>query len=189
MTSNVVQEQGLLRLLTRKEHVRDKEWTSGMVGTGRAFRQVYGYWEARLRYAPAPGLNNAFWTNPGKDTGDDPGFEIDFNEGHWPNTVNATLHQTGLASVSRAWRAPADLSRDFHIYACLWTEREIIYYWDGLEIARAPNTHAHHPGPVIFSTAVFPWAGSITDRLHNTSMDVDWVRVWRPSSATNKSSP
>ena len=181
MTENVVQEKGLLRLITRKEKVRDKEWTTGMVGTGKAFRQTYGYWEASMRYAPSPGLNNAFWTNPGKGPKGEPGYEIDVNEGHWPNTINASLHQQGLASLSKSWRAPLDLSKDFHTYACLWTEREIIYFWDGREINRKPNTNATHPGPVLFSTAVFPWAGSITDALHNTSMDVDWVRVWQRS--------
>jgi hypothetical protein len=179
MAGNVVQENGLLRLITRKEMVRDKEWTTGMIGTGKNFRQAYGYWEARMRYAPAPGLNNAFWTNPGKDPGGAPGWEIDVNEGHWPNTINASLHQDGLPSQSKAWRAPVDLSKDFHTYACLWTENEITYFWDGIEIDRKTNTHARRPGPVLFSTAVFPWAGSIGDALHLASMDVDWVRVWR----------
>jgi beta-glucanase (GH16 family) len=178
MTGNVVQENGLLRLITRKENVGGKEWTTGMIGTANNFRQAYGYWEARMRYASAPGLNNAFWTNPGRDPHGKPGWEIDINEGHWPNTINASLHQEGLPSQSKAWRAPMDLSSDFHTYGCLWTEKEVVYYWDGREIDRKPNTHAQRPGPVIFSTAVFPWAGSISDALHETSMDVDWVRVW-----------
>lgn len=183
MKDNVVQENGLLRLITRKENVAGKEWTTGMIGTAKHFRQAYGYWEARMRYAAAPGLNNAFWTNPGKDTDGKPGWEIDINEGHWPNTINASLHQVGLPSLSKAWRAPADLSEDFHTYGCLWNETEVIYYWDGQEIDRKPNTQARCAGPVIFSTAIFPWAGSITDALHGKSMDVDWVRVWKKKPA------
>lgn len=178
MTENVVQENGLLRLFTRREKVDRFEWTTGMVGTGKAFRQAYGYWEARMRYAPAPGLNNAFWINPGKGAPGEPGWEIDINEGHWPNTINASLHQDSLPSLSKAWRAPQDLGRDFHIYACLWTEKEVVYYWDGREIDRKPNTHARRPGPVLFSTAVIAWAGSAGAALADSSMDVDWVRVW-----------
>ena len=182
MSRNVVQANGLLRLTTRKEKTGDKEWTTGMIGTGKNFRQAYGYWEARMRYAAAPGLNNAFWTNPGKDPEGKAGWEIDVNEGHWPNTINASLHQDGLHSQSKSWRAPVDLSKDFHTYACLWNEKEVVYFWNGKEIDRKPNTHAQRPGPVIFSTAVFPWAGSITDALHETSMDVDWVRIWQRKS-------
>jgi hypothetical protein len=40
---------------------------------------------------------------------------------------------------------------------------------------------------VIFSTAIFPWAGSITDALHETSMDVDWVRVWKQDKSIKES--
>ncbi|MCU0791727.1 MAG: family 16 glycosylhydrolase [Opitutaceae bacterium] len=189
MTPNVVQQDGLLRLFTRREKVGDFEWTTGMVGTNKGFRQAYGYWEARMRYAPAPGLNNAFWINPGKGAAGEPGWEIDMNEGHWPNTLNASLHQDGLASLSKAWRAPMDLGRDFHIYACLWDEKEIVYYWDGREISRKPNTHAQRPGPVIFSTAVLAWAGTAGASLADSSMDVDWVRVWRRTDSVSEPRP
>lgn len=174
---NCVVENGLLRLVTRKESRGGKEWTSGFVATAN-FRQAYGYWEARYRYAAAPGLNNAFWTNPfpqDKATG----FEIDINEGHWPNTVNMSLHQAGHPSLSKAWRPRCDLGRGFHTYGVHWDENDITYYWDGREVDRKPNTMARLPGPVIFSTAVFRWAGPITDTLDGKSMDVDWVRIWR----------
>jgi hypothetical protein len=177
MRGNVVVEDGLLRLVTRREDVLGKQWTTGMLGTGGLFAQAYGYWEARMRYAGAPGLNNAFWTRP---PGKESDFEIDFNEGHWPNTVNISLHQDDLPSDQKAWRALVNLSRDFHVYGCLWTEKEVVFYWDGMEIGRKPNTKAHQPSPVIFSTAVIPWAGLAGDRLDGQSMDVDWVRVWAP---------
>lgn len=178
MRRNVVVEDGLLKLVTRREDVLGKQWTTAMLGTAGHFAQAYGYWEARMRYAGAPGLNNAFWTRP---PGKDSDFEIDFNEGHWPNAVNISLHQNGLPSDQKVWRAPVDLSREFHVYGCLWTADEIVFYWDGQEIGRKPNTKAHQPSPVIFSTAVIPWAGLAGDRLDGLSMDVDWVRVFAPA--------
>lgn len=174
---NCVVENGLFRLVTKKENRGGKAWSSGMAGT-KVFRQKYGYWEARYRYAGAPGLNNAFWTNPGPGKG----FEIDFNEGHWPNIVNMTLHQKS-GSLSKSWRAPQDLSRDFHTYAVWWNEQEVIYYWDGQEVERKANQGAHLESPVIFSTAVFTWAGPVTPALDGKSMDVDWVRVYRQESS------
>jgi beta-glucanase (GH16 family) len=176
---NVVVKDGVMRLLVRKEKRAGKEWTTAMLDTGKAFRQTYGYWEARYRYAQAPGLNNAFWLHSGKTALKNKGFEIDINEGHWPNTVNMSLHQEGLPSLSKGWRAPVDLGLGWHVYAVDWNEKEIIYYWDGREVDRKPNTNGHSDSAIIFSTAVFPWAGPITDRLDGTSMDVDWVRVWQ----------
>ncbi|MEI6644561.1 MAG: family 16 glycosylhydrolase [bacterium] len=172
---NCVVEKGLLKLVTRKEKRGGKEWTSAMISS-RQFQQKYGYWEARYRYAPAPGLNNAFWTISRKNG---ESFEIDFNEGHWPNVVNMSLHQSKTNSLSKSYRAEEDLSLDFHIYGCLWNEKEIIYFLDGQEIDRKPNTKAHWESPVLFSTAVFTWAGPVTDKLDGKSMDVEWVRVWR----------
>ena len=112
---NVVVTNGLLKLVTKKEQRGGKEWTSAMIST-RKFRQKYGYWESRYRYAPATGLNQAFWMNPGaKDK--TKGFEIDVNEGHYPTDVNATLHQSELPSKSKRFVADYDLGADFHLYA------------------------------------------------------------------------
>ena len=168
---------GLLRLVTRKENRGGKQWTSAFIWT-RTFRQKYGYWESRYRYAAATGLNQAFWMNPfPKDKSQ--GFEIDVNEGHFANEVNATLHQNGLESKSKRYLAKYDLAADFHIYAAEWNEQEVVYYFDGEVIHRVPNTKAHLNAPVIYSTAVLPWAGPINDTLDGKSMDVNSVRVYR----------
>lgn len=175
---NVAVTNGLLRLITRKEKRGGKEWTSAMLSTTK-FRQKYGYWESRYRYAAASGLNQAFWMNPGTKE-KDKSFEIDVNEGHYPTDINSSLHQSGLVSQSKRFVADYDLAADFHVYAVDWSEREVIYYFDGQEIYRVPNTKAHLEVPVIFATAVLPfWAGPVTDALDGKSMDVDWVRVYQ----------
>lgn len=182
---NVAVSNGLLRLITKKEKRGGKEWTSAMISTTK-FRQKYGYWESRYRYAAASGLNQAFWMNPGaKDK--TKGFEIDVNEGHYPTDINATLHQSELPSKSQRFVADYDLAADFHIYAVDWNEREVIFYFDGQEIHRVPNTKAHLDVPVIFATAVLPfWAGPVNDTLDGKSMDVDWVRVYRRKDSSEK---
>lgn len=181
---NVVATNGLLRLVTKRENRGGKEWTSAMIST-RKFRQKYGYWESRYRYAPATGLNQAFWMNPGaKDK--TKGFEIDVNEGHYPTDVNATLHQSELPSKSKRFVADYDLGADFHLYAAEWNEKEVIFYFDGQEIHRVPNTKARLDVPVIFATAVLPWAGPINDSLNGASMDVDWVRVYQKKAAAKE---
>jgi beta-glucanase (GH16 family) len=181
---NVAVSNGLLRLITKKEKRGGKEWTSAMISTTK-FRQKYGYWESRYRYAPATGLNQAFWMNPGaKDK--TKGFEIDVNEGHYPTDVNATLHQSELPSKSKRFVADYDLAADFHLYAAEWNEKEVIFYFDGQEIHRVPNTKANLDVPVIFATAVLPWAGPINESLNGASMDVDWVRVYQKKSTNEK---
>lgn len=166
---------GLLHLVTRKESKGGKQWTTAGIWTTN-FRQAYGYWEARYRYARTTGLNNAFWINT-RDYAHQQ-YEIDINEGHYPNEVNSTLHQTGLPDNSTRYLAPFNLADDFHVYACLWTKDVVIYYVDGKEIARKPNVKAQIPAPILFSTALISWAGAVSDAANGTSMDVDWVRVY-----------
>ena len=75
--------------------------------------------------------------------------------------------------------APWDLSQDFHVYAVAWSETELVYYFDGKQIAWKRNIAANDPLYPIFSTAVLNWAGKITDAADGCAMEVEWVRVFR----------
>jgi beta-glucanase (GH16 family) len=69
MDHNVVLEDGKLKLLTRREEVKDRKgrtfhFTQGLITTAKSFRQRYGYFEARVKLPveAGPGLWPAFWT-------------------------------------------------------------------------------------------------------------------------------
>ena len=90
---NVEVRDGVLRLVARKESRGGQDWTAGSVWTKRQFQ--YGYFEARYRYAPSTGTNNSFWlmTPPsGPHPAKGKRFEIDINEGHYPNEINTNIH-------------------------------------------------------------------------------------------------
>ena len=72
-----------------------------------------------------------------------------------------------------------DLSREFHVYGLEWTEKELVFFYDGKELRREPNAFCHGAAPVLLSSAVIKWAGAVTDKIDGTSMDVDWVHVYR----------
>lgn len=181
---NVVVENGLCRLLNKKEKRGGQEWTSGSMWTKRQFK--YGYFEARYRYGAATGLNNSFWimTRLPKDV---PGrFEIDINEGHWPDKVNMNLHNWSGThwAKSKQWKAAgADLSRDFHVYGLLWDEKELVWYFDGRELRREAHTICRGEAPVWLSSAIMKWAGEVGDKIDGTAMEVDYVRVYQRRAA------
>jgi hypothetical protein len=178
---NAVVSNGLLDMIVRQEHRGGADWTAANLWT-KNFSQEYGYWEARFRYAGATGLNNAFWMMHDLDPTKSDSFEIDVNEGHYPNEVNSTLHQNGMPDDSTLTLSTDDLSQYFHTYGCLWDQKQIIFYMDGKEIARKPNARSNGPVPVILSTAVISWAGvPHPGNLNGKSMDVDWVRVYTHS--------
>ena len=183
---NVAVEDGLLKLITKKETRAGQDWTTASVWVDpTVFSQKYGYWEARYRYAPVSGINNAWWMMTQSGNKQTPqSFEIDINEGHYQNVINMTYHtgldQNGEASSNSArYVSEFDLSQDFHTYGLEWTETELIYYFDGKEIERKTHVNSHLPVTPWLSTAVLNWAGTIGDEADGTSMDVDWVRVYR----------
>lgn len=88
---NAVVSDGVLHLINRKERRGGQDWTSGNIWTKKRFQ--YGYFECRYRYAEASGTNNSFWLmTQGPDPKHGKRFEIDINEGHYPNEVNTNIH-------------------------------------------------------------------------------------------------
>lgn len=188
---NAVVADGVLRLLAKKQTRAGQHWTAASMWTRCTFQ--YGYFECRYRYAAATGTNNSFWmmTRDGaeakakgiRDIRQVPGrFEIDINEGHVPDEINTNIHNwTGKhwAKSKRVRQEGLDLSKAFHVYGLAWSEKELVWYFDGREIRREPNTICRKPAPVWLSLAIMKWAGPVTDAIDGTSMDVDYVRVYR----------
>ncbi len=90
---NSVVEDGVLKLIGRKEKKGGQDWTSGNIWTKKLFK--YGYYECRYKYASAGGTNNSFWLMTQawqKLPKDKKRFEIDVNEGHYPDEINMNLH-------------------------------------------------------------------------------------------------
>jgi len=174
---NIEVGDGVLRLVARKESRGGQEWTAGHIWT-KDFSQTYGYWECRYKYAPATGLNQSWWVFLPNV------FEIDINEGHYPNRVNMSLHavKPTYTHDHKVYDHHEDLSEDFHIYAAEWNEKEIIYYLNGKEIGRFQSRNAQEKAKAYLSLAVAHFAGPVTDQTHNQAMEVDWVRIYESIS-------
>ncbi|BDD02285.1 glycoside hydrolase family 16 protein [Persicobacter psychrovividus] len=96
---NAVVGDGVLELEARKEKKAGQEWTAGNIWTKKKFK--YGYFECRYKYAGAGATNNSFWLmtkGPAPKKGER--FEIDINEGHFPNSVNTNIHNWGKKHTS-----------------------------------------------------------------------------------------
>lgn len=91
---NAIVKDGILELIIKKENRHPKtEWTAGNIWTKKTY--TYGYFEARYKYAAGATTNNAFWIMPAPETHIPEGgikYEIDINEGHYPNELALDLH-------------------------------------------------------------------------------------------------
>ncbi len=96
---NAVVKDGVLELQARKENKGGQEWTAGNIWTKEWFK--YGYFECRYKYAAAGATNNSFWLmTRGAAPEEGEKFEIDINEGHFPNEVNTNIHNWGEVHTS-----------------------------------------------------------------------------------------
>jgi len=178
---NAVVSDGVLKLNAKKENRGGQEWTAASLWTKRKFK--YGYFECRYKYAKAKGTNNSFWLMTRDLPDDAPGmFEIDINEGHYPNKVNMNIHNKSGKHWAKSKHITIDganLADEFHTYGFEWNKDELIWYFDGKEIRREENTICHREAPVWLSLAIMDWAGPVTDAVDGTSMKVDYVRVFQ----------
>ena len=177
---NLVIKNGICHFVAReKERIKGFPWTTACMKS-KTFHQEFGYFEARMRYGAASGLNNAFWLDA--VTPIPVHYEIDINEGHYPSQVNMTVHNWTAGNITRQAKlvVPGKLSEAFHIYGLLWTPDQLVWFMDGKEIHSESATDVRGQMRVLLSTAVLPWAGAVVgSELDGTSMDVDWVHIYR----------
>ncbi len=186
---NAKVSDGTLKLINRKENRGGQEWTSGNIWTREQFQ--YGYFECRYKYASAEGTNNSFWLMmKGIQPTEGKFFELDINEGHYPNSVNTNIHNwSDVTEVKGKKTHPSasigfhftnfDFAKEYHTYGLDWSKEELIFYFDGKEIRREKNQFCYSPAPVWLSLAIIPWAGEITDAIDGTKMEVDYVRIYK----------
>lgn len=110
---NAVVKNGTLRLVNKKEKRGGQDWTSGSILTKEKF--LYGYFECRYRYAAAEGTNNSFWlmTQNKEKPAKGKNFEIDINEGHYPNRINTNIHNWSDIKVVNGRKTHPSASKGF----------------------------------------------------------------------------
>lgn len=112
---NAEVKDGTLKLTNRKEKRGGQDWTSGSVWTKQHF--LYGYYECRYRYAAATSTNNSFWImTRGKIPEGHKRFEIDINEGHYPNSVNSNVHNWSDKSINAQGKETHPLDPKSFVY-------------------------------------------------------------------------
>ncbi|AZQ63771.1 glycosyl hydrolase family protein [Flammeovirga pectinis] len=206
------------------EEDKNTYFKSGILKSYRAF--TYGYFEARIKGASlAEGVCPSFWLfsdfdKEAKD-GEPVYCEIDvveLQQFDWYNKhqediqdIDLNLHAVIKVDGKREWhrpkkypeeqlnkwRAPWNPSEDYHVYGCEVNKKEIIWFIDGVEVARKKNIYWHRPMNVTLSlglrkpfvkfynnrnNAIDPTTDEKTRKALDqmpTSMFVDYVRVWK----------
>lgn len=180
--------------------VKDEKgkWSSGLLSSvdknGAGFTQKYGYFEMRAKFPKGPGTWPAFWmvtvhNLQAKARGEEstiPNLEIDIVEqyGRAPQSLNAVMHIRRPKNAGHTAKGDAffvaKMFEDFHTYGFEWDEKDMIWYFDGIELWRQPTPAdcGHEPMCVLINLALGP--GWPIDKTPNPSeMIVDYVRAYQ----------
>src|SRR5262249_1870267 len=125
---------------------------SSVDANGNGFAQSRGYFEARMKMPPGPGVWPAFWLVADQNN-QNPSYtaEIDIVEyyGQLPDRYEVDLHlwpksaelePQGQGAVITV--PPDSLAATFHTYGVEILRSEIVFYFDRHEVQRMPATPA-----------------------------------------------
>jgi beta-glucanase (GH16 family) len=173
-----------------KSYINNYEYTSGLLTTHKSFSQTYGYFEIRADMPDNQGVWPAFWLLPA-DGSWPPELDVVEMRGQHPHTVHVAAHsnETGSRTTVSSAVNVSD-TEGFHTYGLLWTEEELVWYFDDVEIFRADTpADMHEPMYMLANLAVGGIAGKPTDGLATPAeMQIDYIRAYElddaPQSAT-----
>jgi beta-glucanase (GH16 family) len=190
---------GILQIKARRD---DKgRWRSGLIaaaeGSGAGHGVQYGYFEARMKFPPGPGTWPAFWLMSLQPARQTPKIEIDVVEyyGHMTDKYFVTGHVWYGGADKHLTRrdgkrlsVPAGtLTSDFHRYGVRVDEKQITYFFDGEAMWQQP-TPEEHKAPLYPLVNLALGSGYPIDKTPDPStLEIDYVRVYRPQSGGAKS--
>lgn len=167
-------------------------WDNAMVGTGRSeepFQFTYGTAAARVRVQSGQGMHGAFWLQ----TMGEGGLEIDtmeyYGDGHRSGLQTKLYDQLAdpeLASVGGEVDPSAVLDEGetpadgWHVYSVEWSPEGYVFRVDG-EVTMTTDKPRVADGPeeVVLSLLTSDWALDDGTTSEDSTMAVDWVRVWQ----------
>jgi beta-glucanase (GH16 family) len=184
---NISISNSILSITTKREKATGKAWnpmagfipkefdyTSGIINTGKSFRQKHGRFVAKIKVNDNNAITHAFWL-----VGNQIMPQIDimkytkgkvYFSNFWGNITekNGINRSTDNLSGSR-------LKSDFHIYELIWTPDELIWKINNLVIRREKNGIPSEPMYILLSSGIF---NDVSNQDFPVSMEIDWVKCY-----------
>ena len=187
--TNIIVENGVLKITARAEEFNGSNYTSGRITTKDKFEFTYGRVEARAKLPTGGGTWPAIWmlggdfeTNPWPAAGE---MDIMEHVGNDQDRIFSTVHypgNSGANGVGNSTVVPG-ASDDFHIYAIEWTPTQIICSVDG-NVHFLFNNDASLPFNkdffLILNVAMGGnFGGAIDPNFTESTMEIDYIKVFQ----------
>lgn len=181
-----------------KKTVGKTDYACGFADTYGKWRQLYGYFEARVKLPKAPGLWPAFWTMPDRGPEAGPqwkrssiangGMEhdiLEFLSGWGPYRYNLAFHWDGYGKEHKSGGTPYNYvlpDKDGYITTGVyWVPGLAIYYAQGKEVLRWESPRiCTVPSYIMFNMVSGGWDNQpLEDAKLPDDFVIDYVRVWQ----------
>ena len=214
--TNSFVDGGNLNIVAKKQTYNDqgitKQYTSARLNSKFAFK--YGRMDVRAKLPVDAGTWPAIWLL-GKNVNEDGAyFDADFGTTDWPACGEIDVMEHGITSsqptnyIQSALHTPSsygntvniggmvassDLQNNYHIYSMNWSPYQITFLLDGVayytynpSVKNANNWPFDKEQYILLNIAMGGIAGSIASNFTQTSMIVDYVRVYQNTTADNQ---
>ncbi|MDP2089432.1 MAG: glycoside hydrolase family 16 protein [Flavobacteriaceae bacterium] len=186
---NVIVENGILKIIAKKEIYSGSNYTSARILTKDKFSFKYGSVEIRAKLPTGGGTWPALWmlgSNIGT-VGWPACGEIDIMEhkGNDLNKIYSALHHPGHSGSNpdSGNITISNATTEFHIYKVDWKENSIKFYVDNQLIysfSNNQNVPFNHNFFLIFNCAMGGnFGGSIDPNFTSATFEIDYVRVFQ----------
>lgn len=206
--TNSFVDSGFLNIVAKKENFTDqnvtKQYTSARLNSKFAFK--YGRIDVRAKLPIESGTWPAIWML-GKNVNEDGGyFDALYGTTNWPacgeidimehgifpseniNFVQSAIHTTSSSgnTVNKEGTIASDLANSYHVYSMNWSPNQISFLLDGvIYYTYNPSVKDASTWPfdkeqyLLLNIALGGFAGTIPSDFVQTSMVVDYVRVYQ----------
>ena len=193
-TDNVKVENGVLKIIAKKENYQGSGYTSARLITKGKFDFTYGRIDVRAKLPSGIGTWPAIWMlGANIDAVGWPACgEIDIMEhwGHNPTKVSSATHTPscsgGCANTSVGETTISDYATAFHVYSVDWTENELKFFIDDIyKYSYKPSVKNSSTWPYFapqFFVLNLAMGGSwftIDPSFTESVMDIDYIRVYQ----------
>lgn len=185
-------------LTIRATQAANGKWHAGNIQTvdkdGSGFAQLYGYFEARLKFPNKPGAWGAFWLKSQAEHWNRRMIRTEIDVVEWYGGDPTGHHRTVHLRPARAkqfitpgrlaehwWLSNFsrhdDLADEWHTYGALITPEQVYVYLDRKEVGRFPTLDE-------FKTPLYPLISltinkeDVAKAVSPIEMEVDYVRVY-----------
>jgi beta-glucanase (GH16 family) len=177
----------VLKIITRKETTTGKVWnplqgfltqdfdyTSGLISTGKSFRQKYGKVRAKIRMSHAP-VRQAIWMVAETILPQVDVAKMEQGKLYYGNFWGNIAEKGGVNKKIRKKTAEKYTS-DYFIYSIEWTPEKLVWKINNKPVLTQTRGIPSEPMYLVLSAGV---TNGVTEHQLPAKMEIDWVKIYQ----------